>query len=130
MIFLQTTYRQHLKNSKPSRASQRQDERLLQSRRWQPRPVLQLGSQGATAYSAAAPYFYDTASTLEVYPDAVSEEHSTQVSYIVKQSANMAFSKAWTVLAADATTMPDAKACGQDSKKNYFMDVMIPLQWQ
>ena len=27
-------------------------------------------------------------------PDAVSEEHSTQVSYIVKQSANMAFSKA------------------------------------
>lgn len=32
------------------------------------------------------------------------------------------------VLAADATTMPDAKACGQDSKKNYFMDVMIPLQ--
>lgn len=27
MIFLQTTYRQHLKNSKPSRASQRQDER-------------------------------------------------------------------------------------------------------
>ena len=33
-------------------------------------------------------------STLEVYPDAVSEEHSTQVSYIVKQSANMAFSKA------------------------------------
>ena len=33
MIFLQTTYRQHLKNSKPSRASQRQDERLLQSRR-------------------------------------------------------------------------------------------------
>ena len=29
---------------------------------------------------------------------------------------------------ADATTMPDAKACGQDSKKNYFMDVMIPLQ--
>ena len=27
-------------------------------------------------------------------PDAVSEEHSTQVRYIVKQSANMAFSKA------------------------------------
>lgn len=30
MIFLQTTYRQHLKNSKPSRASQRQDERLFE----------------------------------------------------------------------------------------------------
>lgn len=29
---------------------------------------------------------------------------------------------------ADAMIMPDAKACGQDSKRNYFMDATIPLQ--
>ena len=27
---------------------------------------------------------------------------------------------------ADAMTTPDAKVCGQDSKKNYCMDVMTP----
>ena len=26
---------------------------------------------------------------------------------------------------ADAMTMPDAKVCGQDSKKNYYMDATI-----
>ena len=58
----------------------------------------------------------------------VTEAHSTQASYIVRQSINMAFIRAWTVLVADATAIPDAKACGQDSKRNYFMDTTIPLR--
>ena len=29
---------------------------------------------------------------------------------------------------ADAMIMPDAKACGQGSKRNYCMDVMTPQQ--